>query len=341
MYRIIDSKIWEDSWFFDLTAEQKLLFVYLITSSHTNQLGIFTANIKYIKIETGLENIEEILKTLYPKVLYLPQFSFILIKNFIRYQNLGGAKFEKSIYQKFLEQPRQIQSVLFRESEGLREIIERFNPELSQELSPTSENSDENSDTLLMGYPEIEKNPDTLSIGYPTDTETDTVSESETVTVTEKIETNIDNNASTNVDEHKAQTEELQNPPKRKNKLKTPKYPDEVVNFVNSFRDYRENYLKIPITQKDWHIKALAVTQKLLKKYSSKELHEALQDLQTEQWEDKATKIYELWHFEEWLPRWKIWKYPPTTSVISKSSQENNKYRRLYYEVYGKYPDEM
>lgn len=338
MYRIIDSKIWEDSWFFDLTAEQKLLFVYLITSSHTNQLGIFTANIKYIKIETGLENIEEILKTLYPKVLYLPQFSFILIKNFIRYQNLGGAKFEKSIYQKFLEQPRQIQSVLFRESEGLREIIERFNPELSQELSPTSENSDENSDTLLMGYPEIEKNPDTLSIGYPTDTETDTVSESETVTVTEKIETNIGNNTSTNVDELKAQTEKKQNPPKRQKSVKPKKYSPEVVNFVNEFKAYRENFLKIPITQRDWHLRAYAVVNKLLQKYSQTELHEALVDLQTEYWNDKASKVIEIWHFEDWLPRWKVWKYPPTQSSLG--SSQDNKYRRLYYEVYGRYPEE-
>lgn len=338
MYRIIDSKIWEDSWFFDLTAEQKLLFVYLITSSHTNQLGIFTANIKYIKIETGLENIEEILKTLYPKVLYLPQFSFILIKNFIRYQNLGGAKFEKSIYQKFLEQPRQIQSVLFRESEGLREIIERFNPELSQELSPTSENSDENSDTLLMGYPEIEKNPDTLSIGYPTDTETDTVSESETVTVTEKIETNIGNNTSTNVDELKAQTEKKQNPPKRQKSVKPKKYSPEVVNFVNEFKAYRENFLKIPITQRDWHLRAYAVVNKLLQKYSQTELHEALVDLQTEYWNDKASKVIEIWHFEDWLPRWKVWKYPPTQSSLG--SSQDNKYRRLYYEIYGRYPEE-
>ncbi len=338
MYRIIDSKIWEDSWFFDLTAEQKLLFVYLITSSHTNQLGIFTANIKYIKIETGLENIEEILKTLYPKVLYLPQFSFILIKNFIRYQNLGGAKFEKSIYQKFLEQPRQIQSVLFRESEGLREIIERFNPELSQELSPTSENSD----TLLMGYPEIEKNTDTLSIGYPTDTETDTetdtVSESKTVTVTEKIETNIGNNTSTNVDELKAQTEKKQNPPKRQKSVKPKKYSPEVVNFVNEFKAYRENFLKIPITQRDWHLRAYAVVNKLLQKYSQTELHEALVDLQTEYWSDKASKVIEIWHFEDWLPRWKIWKYPPTQSSLG--SFQDNKYRRLYYEVYGRYPEE-
>jgi len=48
----------------------------------------------------------------------------------------------------------------------------------------------------------------------------------------------------------------------------------------------------------------------LLKKYTLAELEQALEDLQTPVWEDKATKILELWHFEDWLPKWRVWKKP-------------------------------
>ena len=111
MYRIINSKIWEDDWFFDLSAEQKLLFMYLVTSQHTDQLGIFKANIKYISIETGLKDINSLLRSLYPKVIYIPELKLIFIKNFLRYQNAGG-KFEKLIYGKFLELDDRIKAIL-------------------------------------------------------------------------------------------------------------------------------------------------------------------------------------------------------------------------------------
>jgi len=125
MYRIINTKIWEDDWFFDLNAEQKLVFIYLVTSQHTNQLGVFNANLKYISIETGLKNAIEILKTLSPKVVYIPELKLVFIKNFLKYQNVGG-KFEKNIYNKFSEYDDKVKVVLLRESNLLRSIVEKY-----------------------------------------------------------------------------------------------------------------------------------------------------------------------------------------------------------------------
>jgi len=50
--------------------------------------------------------------------------------------------------------------------------------------------------------------------------------------------------------------------------------------------------------------------------------------LKSEYWEDKAGKILEIWHFEDWLPRWKAWKRADV------NNKYDNKYRRLYNEVY-------
>jgi len=126
MSRTVNSYIWEDPWFFDLSAEQKLLFMYLVTSQHTDQLGIFKANIKYISIETGLKvkDINSLLRSLYPKVIYIPELKLIFIKNFLRYQNAGG-KFEKLIYGKFLELDDRIKAILIRECAYLKSIIEK------------------------------------------------------------------------------------------------------------------------------------------------------------------------------------------------------------------------
>ena len=325
MYRVIDTQIWEDAWFFELKREQKLLFIYLITSAHTNQLGVFRANIKYIEMETGIENVAEVLKGLYPKVLYYPHLNLIIIKNFIRYQNLGGENFEKGVANKFAEQNKEVQAILFRECEEIRRIVQKFNPALAEELENIKQ------DTLSIPHPYP---INTLSIPHhtDTDTETDTGTDTDTGTETETIK---DTSA---IADEQAQASKEKTAKKREKAPRHNKYSPEVIDFLREFKTYREEFLKIPITQKDWHLKTGAVVNKLLKKYPLAELEQALEDLQTPVWEDKATKILELWHFEDWLPRWKAWKYPPTQSSLG--SSQDNKYRRLYYEIYGRYPEE-
>lgn len=326
MFRLINTKVWEDDWFFDLSLEEKAVFIYLITSNHTNQLGVYEANIKFIEIETKVSNAVEIIKKLYPKVIYIPEKKLLFVKNFVKYQNVAGS-FEKNIYKKFIQLPLDIQQILFSYSEALREILVKVDPQLEKKF----EDIPIEDPGMTPGRPGVYRGCSTDTVS---DTETDTGYISVTDTESEKL---IENNSSTNVDEQ-ALREEKTTSTKKQKTSKPPKYPQEVVNFVKKFKEYRENYLKVPITHKDWHLKSCAVVYKLLKKYSLEELQEALADLQTEYWEDKVQRILELWHFEDWLPRWKIWKYPP--SPVASGSENDNKYRRLYYEVYGKYPEE-
>ena len=69
-------------------------------------------------------------------------------------------------------------------------------------------------------------------------------------------------------------------PSNRKEKPK--KFSEEARIFFELFKDYRENILKIPVTHRDWHLKVLAIAEKLLKKYSLEELKEALRELMEE-----------------------------------------------------------
>jgi len=319
MFRIINSKIWEDDWFFDLNSEQKLVFMYLITSPHTDQLGVFKANLKYISIETGLKNIEAILKSLYPKVIYIPELKLVFIKNFLKYQNVGG-KFEKHIYDKFCEYDDKVKAILIKESDSLRAIVEKFDKDTIQKLDRVEiEVKDENSiyeqnigninidDGVSMGDRWGINGASMGDHNIYNKSESDTESENISDTVSESG--NLKENTKTTIVGQKDQSQKEKGDGKLSSNSDTKKkYPPEVKIFYEKFKAFREEYLRVPITHRDWHIRAYSVINKLLKKYSLAELEQALEDLQTPVWEDKAPKILELWHFEDWLPRWKVWK---------------------------------
>ena len=65
-YRLIDTEIWGDPWFEELEKDEKLLFIYLFSNRHCNQVGISEASFKKISFETGIEidKIPTILKVL-------------------------------------------------------------------------------------------------------------------------------------------------------------------------------------------------------------------------------------------------------------------------------------
>jgi hypothetical protein len=86
--RSIDTAIWSDSWFQELTPPQKLLFIYLWTNPRCSSAGIYEVSVRSISFDIGLpqEVIPELLEGLSPKVCWYPQHSLIWVKNFLRRQ---------------------------------------------------------------------------------------------------------------------------------------------------------------------------------------------------------------------------------------------------------------
>jgi len=349
MSRTVNSYIWEDPWFFDLSIEQKMLFLYLLTTHHTDQIGIYTANLKYIGWETRIKNVEAILKSLYPEVIYIPELKLVFVKNFIKFQNVGGS-YEKAVYNRFLELPEPVQKIVLKESQPIRAIVEKYGkPQLDGDDDPNGGSKVKKEPPAQEDPPEEPTTeyeqeavdpPDTggaqgvdggsasnffsddrllnNNLSNLLDRDNNSISLNNTV-----LEKNInisgynilsntensklkENNISTYVEE--AKKSRKSSPSNGEKKQKQRKYPPEVVDFVAKFKEFREKYLGVPITHRNWHLKAYAITAKLLKKYSLAELEQALEDLQTPVWEDKAPKILELWHFEDWLTKWKVWK---------------------------------
>jgi hypothetical protein len=52
--RSVNTRVWADDWFENLSPAEKLLWLYLLTNSYTNMLGIYEISIKRISFETGL-----------------------------------------------------------------------------------------------------------------------------------------------------------------------------------------------------------------------------------------------------------------------------------------------
>ena len=169
MYRSIQVKIWEDKWFFSLKEREKLVYLYLITSSHTNSAGIINVPFELISLEIGLslKQLTDSLNKLKEKIL-ITNDGIIYIKNFAKYQ-LGNSseKFKTAIASALKELP----------SKTLQEII-NFDPKILEILP--KEFTKEVQDTLSIPYPYP---TDTLSEqkAYPIDTPpiTETVSETE------------------------------------------------------------------------------------------------------------------------------------------------------------------
>ena len=96
MYRLIHTKIDQDDWYLSLDLASKGLYLSLIVSSATNQLGVIKNSTRYLCNTLGIteKELEERLGQLSDKVLYLKEQNIIYIKNFVKYQ-AGSVKSNK------------------------------------------------------------------------------------------------------------------------------------------------------------------------------------------------------------------------------------------------------
>ncbi|MEX0598752.1 MAG: hypothetical protein WD512_19870, partial [Candidatus Paceibacterota bacterium] len=60
--RFIDSGIFDDDWFMDLSKDAKLLWLYFITKC--DHAGIIKLNVKLCKVQTDIKDLPDIIKQL-------------------------------------------------------------------------------------------------------------------------------------------------------------------------------------------------------------------------------------------------------------------------------------
>lgn len=97
--RSISTSIWSDPFIEELFAEEKLLFIYLITNEKTNMLGIYELSVKKMSFETGIDKnkIIEILQK-FEKLNKVRKIdNYILLVNFAKHQNYNPNMMKSAI----------------------------------------------------------------------------------------------------------------------------------------------------------------------------------------------------------------------------------------------------
>ena len=81
--RFIDTEIFNDDWFMELSKDAKLFYIFYITNC--DHAGILKLNFKIAQIQTGIDSIETVLKELSNCLLTL-KHNVYLMPSFIKYQ---------------------------------------------------------------------------------------------------------------------------------------------------------------------------------------------------------------------------------------------------------------
>jgi hypothetical protein len=90
--RSVNTRFWDDPFIEGLTVNEKLLFLYLLTNTQTNILGIYEISLKRISYDTGIKQ-ETIIKAfesfaIVQKAYYLN--NYIILPNFLKNQKLNS-----------------------------------------------------------------------------------------------------------------------------------------------------------------------------------------------------------------------------------------------------------
>ena len=97
--RSISTSFWSDSYIEELSPEHKLVFLYLLTSSKTNMLGIYENSIKKMAFETGLthDQVQEAIKEFSDKQRIQYIQNYVIVVNFLKHQKLNPNMIKSAI----------------------------------------------------------------------------------------------------------------------------------------------------------------------------------------------------------------------------------------------------
>ena len=151
-YRTIRMAFWNDPFVEELEAGEKLLYLYLFTCPHTNNLGILEVSRRKISFETGLDvaTVNYGLQKLEEAGKIVTDATFILLTRFIRHQTTTSPKIAQAL-------KGMLAGV---SSAKLRHALYAGYPSIFGGLSKSGYHTD----TLSIGY---QDNKDTVSIPYP------------------------------------------------------------------------------------------------------------------------------------------------------------------------------
>ncbi len=108
-HRIVNTRFWDDSYIARLSPNEKLLFLYLLTTPLTTIAGVYELPLKRVAFDTGLapKEIAAMLSKLENDDKLVRHQDWIVIVNFIRHQSLNP-KVRQGIVAELQRVPREL-----------------------------------------------------------------------------------------------------------------------------------------------------------------------------------------------------------------------------------------
>lgn len=108
--RKIWTKIWKDNWFYSLSQNARLLFLYLITNESIGFTGCYEISDRQITFDTKISNLEKIKEELSPKIKFYNGWVYVV--NSQGYNGFVGESFEVAIDKEKISIPETIKNTL-------------------------------------------------------------------------------------------------------------------------------------------------------------------------------------------------------------------------------------
>lgn len=162
--RSVNTKFWDDSFITELNPSEKLLFLYLLTNSLANILGIYEITIKRISYDTGLtkETISKGLESFAKgRKAFHTDDNYIIMPNWLKNQRLN-TNMKVAVAKEFNALPKHIKDSILsngsealpNDSEGFRMVMECLD---KYEIEIEDEIEDENKGVKKFNFDFIEE----------------------------------------------------------------------------------------------------------------------------------------------------------------------------------------
>jgi hypothetical protein len=98
MYSTVKDDLWQDTWFEELSVEERYLFLYCTTSPRQTTCGAFEITLRTLSHDTRLEErtldvLESLVERSQGRVMWWPEHNTVWVRN--RYKHQGNPAFEK------------------------------------------------------------------------------------------------------------------------------------------------------------------------------------------------------------------------------------------------------
>ena len=122
MKMMLDTKIYNDNWFYNLSTEAKLLFLFLIGNDSCNLIGCYELPLHIISVYTKIpeKKIESVMEEMFPKVCYSD--GWVMIQRYQKYNPMRNPSIEEAQKKQFNNLPPQTKSLFEQIQVGLDDI---------------------------------------------------------------------------------------------------------------------------------------------------------------------------------------------------------------------------